>query len=335
MQISTAFGLERVCRSVGCQFIVNTGDNFYECVSHVTDVDDAAVCGHSRGRPIVAAPTCMSSWPWARPGDTSMDHLGFPHTRLAAACRHHALAPYPSPSAPPPAPPPPPPRPGLPLRIRPCLHACMHAADACTALQGLDHPLRWKTDFESIYQGPSTPFVAKLKWLNTFGNHDIVADGATRCSRACTLRCVTQGAPVPWPRSKLYIPAAPIHPFPSSIHTGPLSPLLTVNLPPPRHIRPCPLRCPSERHRTGLVPCPARRLRRGADCVRQPLQQVDHAGPLLHPRGAHQVSQPAGKASHGHGQPLVAAVVDGGQTDPLRCIRLDAMSLASKKHATT
>lgn len=32
-QRATARALEEACSAVGCSFIVNTGDNFYECVS--------------------------------------------------------------------------------------------------------------------------------------------------------------------------------------------------------------------------------------------------------------------------------------------------------------
>jgi hypothetical protein len=34
---------------------------------------------------------------------------------------------------------------------------------------GIDSLMRWKTDFEEVFQGPATPFIAKLKWLTVIG----------------------------------------------------------------------------------------------------------------------------------------------------------------------
>ncbi|PNH09397.1 Purple acid phosphatase 17 [Tetrabaena socialis] len=84
-QLRTAFALEQACRTRDCQFIVNTGDNFYE---------------------------------WYERGG------------------------------------------------------------------GIDSLLRWKTDFENVYQGPSTPTIAALKWFSVFGNHDIVAPGSIEAQMA-------------------------------------------------------------------------------------------------------------------------------------------------------
>ena len=38
-----------------------------------------------------------------------------------------------------------------------------------------------KTDWKNIYQSAATPAIAKLKWINSIGNHDIPHDGAPTC----------------------------------------------------------------------------------------------------------------------------------------------------------
>ena len=48
----------------------------------------------------------------------------------------------------------------------------------CPSLEcGLDDPVRWETDFRSIYKTDKVPAIKDLKWYNVIGNHDLVADG--------------------------------------------------------------------------------------------------------------------------------------------------------------